>query len=90
MSRPSLEWVLLNKPTDLTQKGLLNSWEKIKSVQFYIRKLGGRAVSEKDASDKCTCLRIGEFNQLGEWLLYAIKSRDLGEECKNTTLQKGG
>lgn len=34
--------------------------------------------------------RIDEFNQLGEWLPQTMKSRALGEECKNTALQKGG
>jgi len=34
------------------------------------------------------CLRIGEFNKLGECLLYTIKSRALGEECKNATLKR--
>lgn len=32
-------------------------------------------------------VRIGEFNQLGEWLLYTLKSRDVGEVCKNFKIE---
>lgn len=32
-------------------------------------------------------VRIDEFNQLGEWLLYTLKSRDLGELCKNFKIE---
>lgn len=66
---------------------LLESWGRIKSLSL-LSENGREKKKKKMPLIKCLHL-ICEFSQLVELLVYAIKSRVLGEEYKRTCASKG-